>query len=577
MASGNIFISYRRDDEPGFAARLHDRLEQAFPGKQIFIDVDDIPPGTDFEAHLDRQVVDCDVALILIGEKWLDVRNPDGSRRLFSNDDFVLKEVKKALAHCKLVIPILINAAQMPGGNALPTEIKGLSSLQAVRVTYDRWKWDTDYLIQFLGGEVADARPGLSLFIDGKSSFTSYFHNLLVHQNTAKLAGLCMAAGMLLLYASSFIGIDSIHLPPRPAALPMDCHVGKQVGLIYAPNWSIVYLVLFPFYLILFASLAKCIDTCINSVYDARYDMQQSSAYIEQLVRKEFLSTEVLLKVILGASALVALSGWYLGCGAAILHFKLTNEVVDWSKAIVYCNSGNYSLSLMLPSLIFTFIAFLWMGFALFIYLALLFLGYIYSSALLKLAETVKPSPSYQALLKDKLVAFFYIYYGAGCLGLMSAYCMRLQAAYLLAPNLNLVSFLTQNLRDMIGAIAGSVAAVQPAAEVFQSPGATNQTAYTGMFVLGITFLALIGTVYNLLQTVSTLNARNRKDGLADQMPEQFSPRNLVRLAIVPGAICVSTATGCYTLPMIAGGVLFGLWSLIDQAAASKAERRSAT
>jgi hypothetical protein len=46
--SGQIFISYRRDDSSAWAGRLSDRLSSHFPSNQIFMDVDTIDPGVDF-------------------------------------------------------------------------------------------------------------------------------------------------------------------------------------------------------------------------------------------------------------------------------------------------------------------------------------------------------------------------------------------------------------------------------------------------------------------------------------------------------------------------------------------------
>jgi hypothetical protein len=51
ISRGKIFISYRRDDDPGFAHALYLRLEQEFGGESLFMDVEGhIEPGDDFEA-----------------------------------------------------------------------------------------------------------------------------------------------------------------------------------------------------------------------------------------------------------------------------------------------------------------------------------------------------------------------------------------------------------------------------------------------------------------------------------------------------------------------------------------------
>jgi hypothetical protein len=63
--SGNIFISYRRGESSGIAGRLHDRMAETFGESKLFMDVDNIPVGRDFEDYLHSQVETCDDELII--------------------------------------------------------------------------------------------------------------------------------------------------------------------------------------------------------------------------------------------------------------------------------------------------------------------------------------------------------------------------------------------------------------------------------------------------------------------------------------------------------------------------------
>jgi hypothetical protein len=72
--AGKIFINYRRDDSIGMAGRLHDRFAHVFGRDKLFMDVDHIPVGSDFVEHLNNQVVECDVVLVVIGPNWLGVK-----------------------------------------------------------------------------------------------------------------------------------------------------------------------------------------------------------------------------------------------------------------------------------------------------------------------------------------------------------------------------------------------------------------------------------------------------------------------------------------------------------------------
>lgn len=148
-----IFISYRREDSAGQAGRLNDRLVAAFGAGQVFMDVDDIPPGDNFVSVLQRNVQHADIVLVLIGQHWLEARSPDGSRRLDDEQDFVRTEVLDALAHHKRVIPVLLNRTSMPSEGQLPPALRPLAQCQAVEISDAYFDRDAGTLIQTLGGK----------------------------------------------------------------------------------------------------------------------------------------------------------------------------------------------------------------------------------------------------------------------------------------------------------------------------------------------------------------------------------------------------------------------------------------
>src|SRR5882672_472882 len=146
--SGKIFINYRRGDDPGNTGRLFDQLQDVFPRDRLFMDVDSIPPGRDFVRVLDEQVAQCDVLLAVIGKSWLDARDQHGVRRLDKPDDFVRIEIESALKQNKLVIPVLVHDARMPSADELPPAIRPLARRNAVRLTHERFRSDTEGLIK---------------------------------------------------------------------------------------------------------------------------------------------------------------------------------------------------------------------------------------------------------------------------------------------------------------------------------------------------------------------------------------------------------------------------------------------
>jgi tetratricopeptide (TPR) repeat protein len=155
--TGKIFINYRRGDEPGFTQALFARLEQAFPSDQLFMDVDNIPPGEDFVRMLDTQVAQCDALLAVIGKGWLNATDENGNRRLDDPNDFVRIEIESALKQGKRVIPILVNDARMPRPDDLPESVRPLTRRNAVRLTHERFRADAQGLVKALQRNLEEA------------------------------------------------------------------------------------------------------------------------------------------------------------------------------------------------------------------------------------------------------------------------------------------------------------------------------------------------------------------------------------------------------------------------------------
>lgn len=148
--TGKIFINYRRGDDAGNTGRLFDRLQDAFDPEQLFLDVDNIAPGQDFVRVLGERVAECDIVLTVIGKGWLEMRNASGLRRLDDPEDFVRIEIASALEQGKTVIPVLVGEAQMPLPNELPADLRPLSRRNAVRLTHERFRSDTQGLVKAL-------------------------------------------------------------------------------------------------------------------------------------------------------------------------------------------------------------------------------------------------------------------------------------------------------------------------------------------------------------------------------------------------------------------------------------------
>jgi TPR repeat protein len=144
--SGQIFISYRRGDASFPAGRLYDRLSERFPHNQIFLDVD-LDLGVDFAKAIEESVASCDVLLAVIGKQWLSSADEKGRRRLDNPEDFVRLEIGTALKRGIRVIPVLVEGALMPQSDQLPEDLKLLVRRNALNVSHERFRADSERLI----------------------------------------------------------------------------------------------------------------------------------------------------------------------------------------------------------------------------------------------------------------------------------------------------------------------------------------------------------------------------------------------------------------------------------------------
>jgi TIR domain len=132
-----IFISYRREESADVSGRISDFLERRFGAHAVFRDVNAILAGSNFVKALQRALDDAQVVLVIIGPHWMDLREPNGARRIDLPTDYVRYEVATALRAGKLVVPILIDGARLPTVAELPPELAALAQTSPITVRND--------------------------------------------------------------------------------------------------------------------------------------------------------------------------------------------------------------------------------------------------------------------------------------------------------------------------------------------------------------------------------------------------------------------------------------------------------
>jgi hypothetical protein len=144
----SVFISYRRTDTAYPAGWLYDSLSERFGGDRVFKDVDSVSPGEDFIEKVTLAVTGCDVLLALIGKTWVTSTDADGVRRLEQPDDLVRLEIETALNLGIRVIPVLVDGAQMPKADDVPSSLGKLVRRQAVELAPHRFNADLDVILR---------------------------------------------------------------------------------------------------------------------------------------------------------------------------------------------------------------------------------------------------------------------------------------------------------------------------------------------------------------------------------------------------------------------------------------------
>jgi TIR domain len=149
-SSHGIFLSYRREDASPHARSLVLLLNQRIPDARVFMDLDSIEAGVDFAEVIEQAVESTAVLVALIGPKWATLTDEEGDRRLDNPDDFVRSEVRTALERGVRVIPVLVDGARPLRRQDLPDELHKLARLNAHKLNYDRYQYDTDQLLDLI-------------------------------------------------------------------------------------------------------------------------------------------------------------------------------------------------------------------------------------------------------------------------------------------------------------------------------------------------------------------------------------------------------------------------------------------
>ena len=149
MTSG-IFISYRRLDSKSYARSICQQLENSFGKRRVFIDVDSIRPGENFQSVLNDDLEKCKIMVVVMGPRWLELLRFSGPIDSETSPDYVRLEVAAGLARNLPIFPVLVDGATMPDAKDLPEDLKSLAFRQAFSIRHESFSRDVRGLEQEL-------------------------------------------------------------------------------------------------------------------------------------------------------------------------------------------------------------------------------------------------------------------------------------------------------------------------------------------------------------------------------------------------------------------------------------------
>ena len=208
-ATGNIFISYRREDSAAYAGRLCDHLNTLMGADRVFMDFEDIAPGQRFAQTIDDTMARCDTALIVIGPRWAEILR---KRAQDQQPDYVRREIEGALTRQITIVPVLVGGASMSQLSGLPDSLDALSQYEAAELRDSTFKEDCVRLASALRPAPAEQAKAAGRKIDKR---------LVMAIGVAALMGLLLAAtgwmgvGPLGAYRARKAAIDELFATAR--------------------------------------------------------------------------------------------------------------------------------------------------------------------------------------------------------------------------------------------------------------------------------------------------------------------------------------------------------------------------
>jgi hypothetical protein len=104
----------------------------------------------DFVDHVAEHISRCGAVIVVIGKRWLTIKDKQRRRRLNDVDDLVRAEIRAALQQGIPVIPVMVQNASMPDAKDLPDDLRLLVRRTGIQLRAEHWKDGVDRLVREL-------------------------------------------------------------------------------------------------------------------------------------------------------------------------------------------------------------------------------------------------------------------------------------------------------------------------------------------------------------------------------------------------------------------------------------------
>lgn len=141
MKTRKIFLSYRRDDSPGYVSKLDDELERVFGHDRVFRDVTDIKGGSKWKQALEENLENSAVVLLVIGRRWESIWE---ARKDSEEVNYVSSELCRARDLDIPIIPVTLDGATLSKNIDLG-EMAWILDNQTYDISDKQGRWATDF------------------------------------------------------------------------------------------------------------------------------------------------------------------------------------------------------------------------------------------------------------------------------------------------------------------------------------------------------------------------------------------------------------------------------------------------